>query len=208
MKKFVVQVFLIFVFVAHLHAQSDPFQQTQKIINEVIEKSYPELKNKRIEIKTFKSESDYFQARFSFGKYLTFQKMQYLIFVNPKVFERGATADGIRSVIAHELAHVLYYSKRNRFELLGLVNLSGKKFTQRFERGADVEAIARGYGEGLIEYRNWLYQNIPPKSLEEKKRNYFSPEELELMLEIWHRNPSKIDEWRKTPPRNLAEIKK
>jgi hypothetical protein len=208
MKRSAVQFLLIFVFVAQLHAQSDVIQRTQKIINEVIEKSYPELKNRQIEVKTFQSESDYFQARFSFSKYLTFQKMRYIVLVNPKVFEKNAPPDGIRSILAHELAHVLYYSKRNRFELLGLIKLSAGSFTQRFERGADLEAMARSYGEGLIEYRKWLYQNIPPKNMEEKKRNYFSPEEIQLMLEILKQNPNAVEKWRKNVPRKKEDLVK
>lgn len=206
MKKIFIQIFIILALVVHFYAQTNTIQKTQKIVNEVLEKSYPELKSKKIEIQTFKSESDYFQSRFSFGKMLALQKMRYIIFVNPKVFEKNAPESGIRSIIAHEIAHVLYYSKRNRFELIGLARLSSKDFTQKFERGADLEAIARGYGDGLKDYRNWLYQNIPAKNLEEKKRNYFSPEEIDLILEILQKKPETIEKWRKNVPRNKAEI--
>ncbi len=206
MKRFATQFFLTILFVANIHAQTDTIQKTQKIINEVIEKSLPELKTKKIEVKTFQSESDYFQSRFSFGKMLTFQTMRYIIYVNPKVFERNAPENGIRSILAHELAHVLYFAERNRFELMGLVSLSSKSFTQRFERLADLEVIARGYGEGLIEYRKWLYRNIPPENLEEKKRNYFSPEEIELMLKILKQKPEMLEKWRKNIPRKKEEI--
>jgi hypothetical protein len=206
MKRFILQLFIIFALAAHFYPQTDAIQKTQKIINEVIEKSYPELKSKRIEVKTFQSNTDYFRARFSFNKMLTFQKMRYIIFVNPQVFTKNAPEKGIRSILAHELAHVLYYAERNRFELLGLIKLSAKDFAQKFERGADLEAMARGYGEGLTEYRKWLYQNIPLKNLEEKKRNYFSPEEIELMLEILKQNPKSLEKWRKNVPRNKMEI--
>lgn len=206
MRKIAVPIFLIFLYVTNFYAQTDAIQKTQKIVNEVIEKSFPELKSKKIEVKTFQSESDYFQSRFSFGKMLTFQKMRYIIFVNPKVFEKNAPESGIRSIIAHEIAHVLYYSKRNRVELLGLIKLSSKDFTQKFERGADLEAIARGYGGGIKDYRQWLYQNIPQKNLEEKKRNYFSPEEIDLMLEILRQKPEMMEKWRKNIPRNKAEL--
>ncbi|HRH45547.1 MAG TPA: hypothetical protein PKY82_28165 [Pyrinomonadaceae bacterium] len=206
MRRIAIQVFLVIVLVASIQAQSDAVQKTQKIINEVVEKSFPELKTKKIEVKNFQSESDYFQSRFSFGKMLTFQKMRYIIFVNPKVFEKNAPESGIRSIIAHEIAHVLYYSKRNRMELLGLIKLSSKDFTQKFERGADLEAIARGYGNGIKDYRQWLYLNIPQKNLEEKKRNYFSPEEIDLMLEILRQKPEMMEKWRKNIPRNRTEL--
>lgn len=206
MRRIAIQIFLVVALFTSIQAQSDAIQKTQKIINEVVEKSFPELKTKKIEVKNFQSESDYFQSRFSFGKMLTFQKMRYIIFVNPKVFEKNAPESGIRSIIAHEIAHVLYYSKRNRMELLGLIKLSSKDFTQKFERGADLEAIARGYGSGIKDYRQWLYLNIPQKNLEEKKRNYFSPEEIDLMLEILRQKPEMMEKWRKNVPRNKAEL--
>ncbi len=70
-----------------------------------------------------------------------------------------------------------------------------------------MEAIKRGYGEGLSEYRKWLYQNIPAKDLKAKKRDYFSPEEIMLILDILKDKPDIIDVWRKDVPRNLNEIK-
>ena len=203
MKRFIAQIFIILAFVANLTAQTDAIQKTQKIINEVIEKSFPELKTKKVEVKTFQSESDYFRARFSYAKYLTFQKMRYIVLVNPKVFDKNSPTNGIRAILAHELAHVLYFVERNRFELLGLASLSSKSFTQKFEHRADLEAISRGYGEGLKEYRAWLYQNIPPKNFAEKKRNYFSPEEIEKVMILFKQKPEKISEWRKNNWKDL-----
>ena len=197
MNRLVIQFLIILTFTTVNFAQNDVIQKTQKIIGEIIEKSYPELKSKKIEVKTLQSESDYFRAGFSFGKYLTFQKMHYIVFVNPQVFAKNAPDDGIRSILAHELAHVLYFAERNRFELLGLVKLSSKNFTKKFEHRADLEAISRGYGVGLKEYRAWIYQNIPQKNLAEKKRNYFSPVEIDKVIEILKQNPAKIAEWRK-----------
>lgn len=186
--------------------QTDAIAKTQTIITEIVEKSYPELKKAKINVRIFESNANYFQSQFSLTRFLTCQKLRYNLYVNPEVFNKNAPDAAIRAIIAHELAHVLYYSERNRFELIGLVSLIDKSFTAKFERRADLEAIARGYGEGLIKYRLWLYQNIPAKNLDEKKRNYFSPEEIEKMLEILKQKPQMIDVWRKKVPRNLGEI--
>ena len=186
--------------------QTDAIAKTQTIITEIVEKSYPELKKAKINVRIFESNANYFQSQFSLTRFLTCQKLRYNLYVNPEVFNKNAPEDAIRAIVAHELAHILYYSDRNRFELIGLVSLIDKSFTAKFERRADLEAIARGYGEGLIKYRRWLYQNIPAKNLDEKKRNYFSPEEIEKMLEILKQKPHMIDVWRKKVPRNLGEI--
>ncbi len=174
--------------------------------NEIIEESFRELKTARIEIKTFRSESNYFKSQFSVSRFLTFRKTHYIIFVNAEVFRRAAPESGIRAILAHELAHVLYYKSKNRFELIGLARLMNKSFTAKFERRADLEAIARGYGKGLKSYRTWLYNNIPAIDIQAKKRDYFSPAEIDLMLSILESKPETIEVWRKRVPQNLLEI--
>jgi hypothetical protein len=182
-------------------------EKVTKIIAEIAEKSYPEIKLKKIRVRTFASESNFFKARFSFTRYLTFQKMRHLVYVNPQVFTLNAPAEGIRGILAHELAHVLYYTEKNRLELIGLVGLVSVDFTAGFERKADLEAISRGYGEGLIKYREWLYQNIPAKDLEAKKRDYFSPGEISLIMRAIKQNPDLLNKLKKDVPRNLEETK-
>lgn len=206
MKRLVIICFVIIFGAFNLFAQTDAIRRTEKMIGEVIERSFPDLREREIRVRTFESNSDYFRARFSFGRMFTLQKMHYFIFVNPKVFEKSAPVSGIRAIIAHELAHVSYYSNRSRFRLAGLLRLADKGFTQKFERRADLEAIARGYGPGLIEFRQWLYQNIDPGRMPEKRRNYFSPEEIELMLEALQREKDLLNKWRKNVPRNITEI--
>ncbi len=200
--RFIFQCLLIISLFGFVVGQTNSIERTQKLVAEIIEKSYPELKDKRIEIKSFASKSDYFQSRFSFGRFLTFRRMNYIIYVNPKVYELNAPENGVRAILAHEIGHILYYSRKNRVQLLGLVNLSTKGFTQKFERRTDLEAIRRGYGEGLIAYRTWLYENIPMKSVDVKKRNYFTPEEISAIM----KQPEKIAVWQKNVPKNLSEI--
>lgn len=181
--------------------------RTQLIVAEIVEASFPELKNASIKIKTFESRADYLRARFSFSRFLTFRKLHYLIYVNPNIFDLDAPPNGIRAIIAHELAHVAYFLSRKRFELFGLVALQSKSFTARFERGADLQAIKRGYGVGLTEYREWLYANIPAERIDDKKREYFSPAEIDLILDGLKQNPDLMDVWLKKVPRNADEIK-
>lgn len=180
--------------------------ETTRIVSEIIKDSFPELAGARISVRTFRSSSDYFRSRFSFSRFLTFRRLHYVVFVNPQVFARNAPEDGIRAIIAHELAHAAYYRRHNRFELLGLVGLLSNSFTARFERGADLLAIRRGYGAGLKDYRRWLYRNIPPKNLVAKKRDYFSPEEIDLILQATDEKPELFEFWRKNIPRDAAEI--
>jgi len=181
-------------------------QRTERLVNEIREAAYPELRGADVQVRLFKSESDYFRARFALSQFLIGRKMRYLLFANPEVFTREAPDAGVRAIIAHELAHLLYYSQRNRLELLGLVRLAGKGFTASFERWADLQAIKRGYGAGLKAYRQWLYRHIPARSLGEKQRDYFSPEEIDAILSATQTRPELLAYWLKHVPRNLKEI--
>lgn len=183
----------------------DAVDRTRVLADEVIAASYPELKGADIRIKPLHSRSDYFKARFDFRRYF-FARMRYLVFVNPRAFELQAPEAGVRAIIAHELAHVLYFKKRNRLCLLGLVRLRSKRFAAEFERRADLKAIALGYGEGLKEYRRWLYQNIPASKLAEKLRNYFSPDEIDAILSASRKRPELLEYWLEHVPLNLNQI--
>jgi len=89
-----------------------------------------------------------------------------------------------------------------------LVQLLSAPFAARFERGADLEAIALGYGPGLESYRTWLYRNVPPNRMEEKKRDYFSPEEIEAILSAVRQNPQMMRRFSACMPRNLTDIER
>lgn len=213
MKKFSLSLILVLFGLIAANAQTAPptnaVDKTRKIVDELIESSFPVLKKETIKIEAFQSANDYFKANFDLSRYATFRKMQYKIEVNPAVFVRNAPEEGIRAILAHELAHVVYFRGKNRAQLLGLGKLAAdKSFTAKFERKADLEAIAAGYGEGLIAYRKWLYKNILPEKMEEKRRNYFSPEEIELILKILKDKPGTINYWRENVPRGLEDIRK
>ena len=129
----------------------------------------------------FESRSDYFLARFSMLRFLTGQRMHYTIRVNSATALLAVPEEGKRAIIAHELAHVAYYAAGNRVRLFGLIRLASKGFRERFEKRADLDALRRGYAQGLKQYRIWLYQHVTGSVLKEKKRDYFTPEEIDAI---------------------------
>ncbi len=201
----IIIVLALFAFPQFLLAD-DAIDRTRKIVDEIVASSYPELKNVLIEIKTFQSESDYFRSSFSMSRYVSFRKMRCVIYVNPEVYQRNAPEIGIRSIIAHELAHAIYFTEHNRLKMLGLAGLLTPGYTSRFEHRADLEAISRNYGAGLRDYREWLYKNVPANKLVEKKRNYYSPGEVDIIIEILKRDPDKIKVWLKNVPLNADDL--
>ena len=80
----------------------------------------------------------------------------------------------------------------------------------RFERRADLEAISRGYAEGLKTYRQWLYQHVSGTKLgtklKEKQQTYFSPTEIDVPASVIETCPGLLQFWMKNPPLNLKEI--
>lgn len=168
--------------------------------------SFPELASVDLRLHTFHSQADYFRTRFSLPRFLLLQRMRYFVEVNPNLFGQQAPTDGVCSVLAHELSHVVSLSHGNRIRRLGLIRLLSKGYTAQFERKTDLEAIRRGYGDGLKSYRTWVYAHIPPIALAAKRRNYFSPDEIEAIQTRLREHPDLFSEWSKRAPRNLQEI--
>ena len=181
-------------------------EQARLLLESVRAASYPELKDADIRARLFSSDRDFFRTRFDVARYLAGRTMRFFVEANPKAFELRAPEEGLRAIMAHELGHVYDFTRGTRVRLLGLVRLASKSYNARFERRTDLRAISRGYAKGLAEYRRWLYVNVPAKELAEKRRDYFSPEEIEAVVSIMHSRTEAIGYWLKHAPRNLGEI--
>ena len=168
--------------------------------------SFPELAHIDLRVRTFRSQSDYLRTRFSLSRFLLFMPMQYFVDVNPALFQEQAPSDGVCAILAHELVHIVSLSRSNRIRRFGLVRLLLKRQTAKFERRTDLEAIHRGYGNGLRSYRKWVYAHISPNKLPEKRRNYFSPEEIGAIQILLQERPELFGYWRRHVPMNLQEI--
>ena len=153
----------------------------ERLVRSVRSSSFPELAKKDICIDQFTSDSDYFQARFSIPRFILGRRMRYVIRVNSGATLLTVPEEARRAILAHELAHLAYYAKGNRLHLLSLLRFPGKGYRERFEKRADVEALRRGYAQGLKQYRIWLYEHVSPSSLMEKKRDYLSPAEIDAL---------------------------
>ena len=168
--------------------------------------SYPELAHVDLRVRNFRSQSDYFRTRFSLSRFLLLMRMRYFVDVNPALFQKQAPSDGVCAILAHELVHVVSLSRGNRIRRFGLVRLLSKGQTTKFERRADLEAIHRGYGDGLKNYRTWVYIHIPPSKLQEKQRNYFSPQEIAAIEKKLLKQPDLFAYWSVHVPMNLQAI--
>ena len=178
----------------------------EQLVSEIIARSFPNLIGVDIRLKRFQSDTDYFQTSFSAARFIAGVKMRYFVLVNPKWRSRGAPVEGVRAILAHELAHVEDLTRGKRIRLFGLVGLVSKSRTARFERRADLTAIGRGYGSGLKAYRAWLYSHVPTEKLGEKRRDYFSPAEIDAILAATAQHPDLFEYWLRHVPMTLADI--
>jgi len=58
----------------------------------------------------------------------------------------------------------------------------------------------------LKNYRIWVYLHIPPSKLQEKRRNYFSPEEIAAIEKKLLEQPDFFAYWSEHVPMNLQAI--
>lgn len=185
---------------------NDAIAAVSPVILKVRASSFPELDHVDLRVRAFHSQSDYFRARFSWSRFLLMMPMRYFVDVNPALSQKEAPSDGVCAILAHELAHVVSLSRGHRIRRLSSIRLISKQYTVEFERGADLEAIHRGYGQGLKAYRTWVYTHVPPGKLQQKLQNYFSPEEITAIQVKLREKPNLFQCWSRHLPTNLREI--
>lgn len=176
------------------------------LLSALRKESFPELAHVDLGVRTFHSESDFFRTRFSLSRFVLLRPMRFYVAVNPDLFQRQAPSDGVCAILAHELSHVVSLSHNNRMHRFGLIRLLSKRYAAMFERRTDLEAIHRGYGDGLKSYRAWVYANIPLDRVPQKRRDYFAPGEIAAIQTKLQDNPDLFAYWAKHVPENVKQI--
>jgi len=120
----------------------------QKIIDELIGESFPELRGKRIWVSEMNSEGG---CKFSAATYYFFWFSLVRVSLRLREFSSGE----IKGVLAHELGHVFRFESCSFFGKLwkGFRYFSFRKFRMIEENACDRIAIERGYGKGLALYK-------------------------------------------------------
>jgi hypothetical protein len=195
------------VYAASGSAQADAtVGLTGALIRSLQSQAFPELVHVDLRVRSFHSDADYFRTRFSIPRFVLLMRMRYFVDVNSALLQAQPPSDGVCAILAHELVHVVSLSRGNRIRRFGLIRLLSMRQTAKFERGTDLEAIHRGYGDGLKSYRGWVYTHVPPNQLQAKLRNYFSPEEIAAIQVKLQAQPSAFAYWTRHVPANLKEI--
>ncbi len=145
----------------------------------VIAESFPELSRAQVLLYQLRSQSDFFVSGLDYGTMLKKGPTRtYIVYVNPRLFESPPSADAIRAVLAHELSHLVDYSRLSSPGIVKFVSRYLSRTPAHYERDTDLHAMERGYACGLAEYREWLYRRVSPKVRVTKETNYLTPEEI------------------------------
>ena len=142
--------------------------EVKKIVNKLIKKSFPILKNKRIFVCYFKSK-DYS------GIALWPLPFLRLLFINE---DRRFNKEELTGLLAHELCHFETYEKRGwvKTVLLGTRYMISQKFRKNEERMTDNLAIEKGYAKRL--YKQRLFRWDSTDKNHKLKEVYMPPKQI------------------------------
>ncbi len=158
-----------------------PKEKLSLLVKEAQETYFPELNSAPLKIKFFKSSAYYLQSQ-PILKTLTKNrtKREYSVQINTKLLACPPSEEALKAILVHELEHIKDYTKMSSAQIagLGIKMTISRKFRTKYERATDEKALYKGLGQGLIEYRKWIYKKLTPKQLLKKKRFYYTPEEI------------------------------
>ncbi len=190
--KKIIRVVLLLLSTTLFSAQADAacdepisLYELSNLVDDVRSTYFKHIARHNITMESFNSSEAFFQTQPVVGTllgnvYFRKYKLQY----NPRIFFCPPSRKAIHAILVHEFEHINDYYESSAVELLGFATRYKvfSKFRKNYERETDKKACAKGQAEGLIEYREWIYDKLTPKQLESKKAQYLTPEELRKYL--------------------------
>lgn len=154
--------------------------EIQQITIDLIKEKFPQLGGVYIELQEFSEDGYYLQAHPRFYTLVgPRSEREYVLEINQELYECSPSKSALKSIIAHELTHISGYEEMTLGEIINLgINYTSKEKRARYERQTDMNVIELGLADGLIEYRQWLYQRLNSEELELKKYYYLTPKEI------------------------------
>jgi hypothetical protein len=188
------------------------------LLREIIAEAYPELNDITLTTGNFSESDSFFQSNFEPLSLFSEQPI-YRIEVNPRIWLLNLPPLALKAVLAHELAHTRDYhlgknAGVNRLQnVLCVINqLRFYESLRKYEHRTDLQAIFRGYGKGLKQYREWLYPHLNAEELVRKQEIYYSPVEIEALMQALSsservgKKNELLNYWLEQVPLTLTEI--
>ncbi len=145
----------------------------QKMLKELIKKSFPKLRGKKILI--YESDNKKFKSYFADTGYFIFF---WRIRTGKKL--RKLPDEFLKGILAHELSHIEIFGKRNfiRKIISGLKYFISRVSREKEEKSTDRMAIEKGYGKELYSFRKYNLSVADKKTKERIRKYYLFPEEI------------------------------
>lgn len=111
----------------------------------------------------------------------------YDLYFNQKLVSKFSD-DALEGILSHELAHFTQYLEMSAWQLIkiGVEYILFEKSSRiiDFEKKTDLESIKRGYGLKLLQFRHELYKVLPPEKVKLKKEIYYTPSEIQDLIDV------------------------
>lgn len=162
-------------------------EDMNEFMSHVIDAYLPKLKGLDLETIMNSMGDEYFlDTRMNIARIMhSPENRQYCVRVNPTLLPSPPKRDAMVAIMAHELSHIRKYSNMGSVRLLAFMASYGlsERTHLRDEHQMDEEAMKMGLGEGLIEYRCWLWRRLTPAQWKKKAKIYYSPSEIRQWMQ-------------------------
>lgn len=154
-----------------------------KMVDSLIEESFPELKGVSITPKLIQNPAVFLATDIEISSVLMGER-EYVLYLNKRLWTHPISDLALKGILAHELVHFTDYEKMNPLELAAfyIQYLLSDEYGAKYERATDLESFDRGYAIGIKAFRFWLYEQITPEAKALKETNYYTPAEIDDWL--------------------------
>lgn len=150
----------------------------QKTIDEMIDNSFPKLKNKNVKILTIPKWLFWWATAFIFGRF---------ILVNSDIKKEDSKS--LMGLLAHELCHIEDSINRNSFQEISAFTKEGfgwlfnTDYSRKIESQTDIKTIKKGYGKELLHLEKRREKNFSKRKLDKiHSHGYLSSKEIKSLM--------------------------
>lgn len=156
----------------------------QVVVDRMRDNLFPELEGVRITLMPNTSDTSYFSANLEIATLESPpRERSYLLHYSTLQFADPPPADAVTAILAHELKHVRDYTELDSQQMVDFGIRYATEPISAYERQTDEHALQLDCGEGLILFREWLYDHVTPEVEAQKRIDYYTPEEIRAWID-------------------------
>ena len=153
--------------------------EVQEALDRVRADVYPELVDLSVALTEAEHEQDYFWAQPAFNTVSDPpRERDYRVYVNTLMYPSPPPWSAVFAILVHELKHIADYTEMDTGEVVEFGAWYAEGDIADYERATDLYALEQGCATGLSAYRTWLYAHVDEETEQQKRRDYYTPEEI------------------------------